>query len=79
MMITDVFPPSSGPAAADVRRPPAADGARRRPARGLLVLAAAGKQWRLYWPRALWETLTGAERAAVAERQAALLRQNETE
>lgn len=44
----------------------------RRPKVGR-VLAAAGPGWALWWPLALWKMLTDDERAAVAQRQAALL------
>lgn len=44
----------------------------QRPRAGLLVLAASGPGWSLWWPAAEYAALSEDERAAVASRQAAL-------
>lgn len=44
----------------------------QRPSAGLLVLAASGPGWFLWWPAAEFAALSDEERAAVASRQAAL-------
>jgi hypothetical protein len=45
----------------------------KMPKVGRVTLAGAGPGWSLWWPVELWQSMTEDERAAVAQRQAALL------